>query len=115
MEKDLVPAGDRPAAVIGVWDPLFIEFTHEALDVVSAEAEMPARHRVDVLLHLEARIYIPFGPMKFNGAITQEVDVAVVTRRFALVVNPCVFGIVDRPEVEELLIKLGQLGQTICA
>ena len=54
VEEDLVPAGHRPAAVVGIADTLLVEPLLECRDVVGAERDVAALDRVDHLAGAEA-------------------------------------------------------------
>lgn len=110
-----MPTCDCPAAVIGVLDAQFVEASHEAFDVVGTEAEVAARHRVHELLHLEAGIQIAFGPVEFNVAVRQKVDVPVVAGGRAFCIDARVFFVSDGAEIKKRLVELGQPRQAVGA
>ena len=89
----------------------FVAATHEAPDVVRAEAVVALRHRIDELLHLEAGIDVALGPVELDGSVGQEVHVAAVAVTRALRVHTCVLLVADRAEVEQPLLELRQSRQ----
>src|ERR1700730_17641056 len=114
-DEHLVPSCDGPLAVVGIANSQFVAATHEAPDVVGAEAVMALRHRIDELLHLEAGLDVALGPVELGGAVGQEVHVAAVAVTRALRIHPCVLLVADRAEVEQLLIELRQTRQIVGA
>ena len=59
--------------------------------------------------------FSPQRPVKFDVAIAQEVDLAVVASCRTFGVHPRVFFVVDGAEIEQRLIKLGQAGKAVRA
>ena len=115
MKKDLVPTGDGPTAVIRIANAPLIAASHESLDVVGPEAEMAVCHGVDVLLHLEACIQIPFCPVELNRAVTQEIHFPCVRAVCSLSTDDGVLLVLDGAKVKQGFVELGQSGQAICA
>jgi hypothetical protein len=113
VQKDLVPAGDGPTAVIGVTDAERITFAHKALDVVSPEAEVAMTHGVDELLHLEAGFQVAFRPVKFDVAIREEINLACVGPILTFTADDGVIRVIDCSQIKERLVKLSQSGQIV--
>lgn len=67
-----LPPGNGPLAVVGMANSQPVAATHQALDVVRAEATVAFRHPIDELLHLEAGIDVALCPMELYGAIGEE-------------------------------------------
>jgi hypothetical protein len=105
VQKDLVPVGNRPNAVIGILDAKFIKPLFEAFDIIGTKAEMPAIQRVDVLLHFEAKIYVARGEVEFDGAIGDEIYLRTIT---VIGVHACVLFVLDPVHRENGLVELGK-------
>jgi hypothetical protein len=113
IQKNLMPAGDGPAAVVGVTDAECITFAHKALDVVSPEAEVAMTHGVDELFHLEAGFKVPFRPVKFDVAIREEINFACVGSILTFTADDGVVSIVDGSQIKQGFVKLCQARQVI--
>lgn len=113
MQKNLMPTGNSPAAVVGVADAELIALAHEPLDVVRAEAEMSMPHRVHELLHLKSGLQVAFRPVKFNVSIGQEVDLSGVGAILAIATDDGVRLVIDRSQLEQRLVELGEPGQVV--
>ena len=83
VQEHLIPAGDRPAPIVSVFDSEFITAAHKALDVIGSEAEVAVTHGIHVLFHLEACFKVALRPVELNVAISQEIHLSCVSTIFS--------------------------------
>jgi hypothetical protein len=115
LQEDLIPTGDRPAAIVGIADAQLVAPTHETLDVVSAETKVAMPHRIDGLLHLEAGIQVALGPMELDVAIREEVYLARIGAIVAFSTDYGMLIVGNGTQLEQIFIKIGQSGEIVGA
>jgi hypothetical protein len=115
LQEYLIPAGDRPAAIVRITDVQLVAPTHETLDVVRAETEVTVSHWIDRLLHLEAGIQVALGPMKFDVAVSQEIDLAHVGAVSTVSAHYGMLVIRDRTQFKQILVEARQPGKVVRA
>jgi hypothetical protein len=76
---------------------------------------MAMPHRVHGLLHFEARIQIPFGPMEFDISVGEKIDFSGIGSVIPLSADDCVLIVGDGTQFEKRSVKFGKPRQIICA
>src|SRR6266540_3767624 len=69
IEENLLPASHGPAAVVGIGNAFFLQMSLERGDVVGAEGNVAAFHRIDNIAGPKAGLEIPLGQMHLRHSI----------------------------------------------
>src|SRR5262245_51580737 len=92
VEKNLLPAGHRPIAVIRIFDALVLETPLERIQIVGAKSDVAALHGIDHLASTKTDIHVLFGDVHLYRAVGDEGDVswiALVSHAVATHVGNC--------------------------
>ncbi len=111
VEENLLPAGHRPVAKVGIFDALVVEPLLEGVEVVGAEGDVAALHRIDHLAGAEAYVHVLLGDMHLHRAVGDEGDVA----RIALILDAGAAHPRHRLHVEDVTVEMSIAGTCVVA